>query len=403
MTHGHDHDHDHEHAHGHDHDHDHAHGHDHDHDHDHAHGHDHDHDHDHDHGPDREFTVSVESPSETRRVLSVQVPASELEKERSRVVGYYKRELKIPGFRKGKVPTSYVEKNYGDSIQADAVRNVLPAVLEQALHQERLFPLGDPRFEKVEFPDGGLSFEAHIDVRPDVVLKGYDRLAVEATQREIADAQVDEMVNHLRERMAAFNTVDRAATASDYAVLDYVPRNQAGEPEEAHRVKDYPVLVSSENLLEEFRAALEGARAGDEKDVSVTYPKDFGDAELAGTSRTFPGPRRVPAIHEEHEPQLAQALVLPQRRSELSPGAVGQPCIDDEQVVRPPRGAGALNELERALRGLGLVDVGAPPVPVRADGRARRRARGDDEQPLAFELSRARAFGSSLIERQLEG
>jgi trigger factor len=169
-----------------------------------------------------------------------------------------------------------------------------------------LFPLGDPRFEKVEFPDGVLSFEAHIDVRPDVVLNGYDRLAVEATHREIADAQVDEMVNHLRERMAAFNTVDRAATASDYAVLDYVPRNQAGEPEEAHRVKDYPVLVSSEYLLEEFRAALEGARAGDEKDVSVTYPKDFGDAELAGTSRTFHV--RVTEVKEKYMPEVDNAF-----------------------------------------------------------------------------------------------
>ncbi|HEX5133599.1 MAG TPA: trigger factor [Candidatus Krumholzibacteria bacterium] len=281
----HEHDHEHDEAGGHihtgEHDHDHSHeGHDHDHDHE-------GHDHDHDHGPDRIFSVTVTSPSPTRRVLSIQVPAEEMEKERSRVTGEYRRELRVPGFRKGKVPVGYIQKNYGDVIHNDAVRNVLPAVFEQALHQERLFPLGDPRFDKVELPEGGLSFEAHIEVRPDIELKGYDRLSVEATRREIADGDVDEMVTHLRERMAAYSRVDRPATPDDYAVLDYVPLSAEGEAEEQHRVKDYPVLISSENLLEEFRTALTGAKAGDEKTIAVVYPADFGDSELAGTTRSF--------------------------------------------------------------------------------------------------------------------
>ncbi len=281
MTHDHDHEHD---AH-HGHEHDHHHGHEHDHEHDH--GHEHDHDHDHEDAPDRVFSVAVASPSQTRRVLSIQVPAEEMEKERSRVMAEYRRELKIPGFRKGKVPTGYIQKNYADVIHSDAVRNLLPQVLEQALQQERLFPLGDPKFEKVEFPEGGLSFDAHIDVRPDIELKGYDRLAVQASRREIADADVDEMVNHLRERMAVFSTVDRAATASDYVVIDYVPLSASGEPEDKNRVEDYPVSLSSGNLLQEFKAGLEGAKAGDEKTISVVYPADFGDADLAGTSRSF--------------------------------------------------------------------------------------------------------------------
>jgi trigger factor len=279
MTHVHEHDHEHDHEH---HDHEHGEGHDHDHDHDHDHHH-----HDHDHDVDRVFSVAVASPSSTRRVLSIQVPADEMEKERSRVLAEYRRELRIPGFRKGKVPVGYIQKNYGDTIHTDAVRNLLPAVFEQALHQERLFPLGDPRFEKVEFPDGGLSFDAHIEVRPDIEVKGYDGLTVEATRREIADADVDEMVAHLRERMAVYSTVDRAATPADYTVLDYVPLSESGEPEEAHRVKDYPVALSSENLLEEFKSGLVGARAGDEKTITVVYPADFGDAELAGSKRSF--------------------------------------------------------------------------------------------------------------------
>ena len=291
MTHLNDHDHEHNHEHNHEHDHHHGHAHDDGHEHEHEHGHDHDHhhghDHEHDHEPERAFSVAVTSPSPTRRVLSIQIPADELEKERSRVLSEYRREMRVPGFRKGKVPAGYIQKNYADSIHTDAVRNLLPAVFEQALQEQRLFPLGDPHFDKVEFPEGGLSFEAHIEVRPDIDLKGYDRLSVEATRRETADGDVDEMVAHLRERLAVFSTVDRAATATDYVVLDYVPLSEGGEPEEQHRVKDYPVSLASENLLVEFRNGLAGARAGDEKTIAVVYPPDFGDSELAGTKRSF--------------------------------------------------------------------------------------------------------------------
>jgi trigger factor len=264
-------------------------GHDHVHEHGHDHGHDHDHDHDHDHhhGPERAFAVTVQSPSQTKRVLSIQVPAEEMEKERSRVLAGLRKEVRIPGFRKGKVPAGYIQKNYAEVVQSDAVQNVLPAVFEQALHQEQLFPLGDPRFENVQFPDGGLSFDATIEVRPDIELKGYDRMVVQATRRPVQDSDVEQMLLSLRERLAAFETVDRVATPTDYVVLDYVPLAESGEPDEKLRVKDYPVSLAGESLLEEFRTGLVGAKAGDERRIDVVYPADFGDPELAGKSRSF--------------------------------------------------------------------------------------------------------------------
>jgi trigger factor len=280
-THDHDHEHEHEHHHGHGHDHDHDHGHDHDHDH----GHDHDHHH---HGePERQFAVSVASPSQTRRVLSFQVPAEEMEKERAAVLAELRRELRIPGFRKGKVPLGFIQKNYADVIATDAVRNMLPVVYEQGLVRERLLPLGEPRFENVDFADGGLTFEAAIEVRPEVVLKGYDHVRVEAPKRVVADEDVDRAVASLRERLAVHETVERPATSSDTVVIDYVPLDEAGQPEEKARVKGYAVSLASESLLDEFRTGLVGMKAGDEKEIRVVYPADFGDPELAGKSRTF--------------------------------------------------------------------------------------------------------------------
>lgn len=239
-------------------------------------------------------------------MLSFQVPAEEMEKERAAVRAELRRELRIPGFRKGKVPAGYIEKNYADVIATDAVRNMLPVVYEQGLARERLLPLGDPRFENVEFADGGLKFDAAIEVRPDVVLKGYDRVRVEAPKRVVADEDVDRAVASLRERLAVFETVDRPATSSDTAVIDYVPLDAAGAPEEKSRVKGYTVSLASESLLDEFRTGLIAMKAGDEKEIRVAYPADFGDAELAGTSRTFRV--RVAEVKQKLLPEVDDAF-----------------------------------------------------------------------------------------------
>jgi len=259
------------------------------HDHDHAHDHDLDHGHGHHHPPvaERAFTVAVSRPSETRRVLSIQVPAEEMEKERADVLAGLRRELRIPGFRKGKVPVGIIQKHYADVIQSDAVRNLLPTVFEQALERERLFPLGEPRFENVRFEEGGIAFDVRIDVRPEITLKDYTGITIGVPRHPVEDRDVDKAVESLRERLAIFETVNRPAGETDYLVIDYVPLTPAGEPEEKSRVKGYPVTLASESLLAEFRTGLVGARAGDDKEIQVTYPSDFSDTALAGTSRTF--------------------------------------------------------------------------------------------------------------------
>jgi trigger factor len=285
----------------------------HDHEHDHGHGHDHDHDHGHDHGhhhhssePERQFAVSVASPSQTKRVLSFQVPVEEMEKERAAVLAELRRELRIPGFRKGKVPQGFIEKNYADVIQTDAVRNMLPVVYEQGLGREHLHPLGEPRFENVAFADGGLKFDATIEIRPDVVLKGYERVGVEAVKRPIADEDVDRAIASVRERLAVFETVQRPATASDTAVIDYVPLDESAEPDEKSRAVGYSVVLSSESLLEEFRTGLVGMKAGDEKEIRAVYPADFGNPDLAGKARTFRV--RMTEVKEKMLPEVDDAF-----------------------------------------------------------------------------------------------
>jgi trigger factor len=278
-----------------------AHDHDH-HDHDHAHDHDHDHHHHHHHGPERSFTVSVAQPSQTRRVLSVQVPAEELEKERAAVLEEMRRQIRVPGFRKGKVPAGFIQKNYADAIQSDAVRNLLPDVYEQALHRENLHPLGEPAFENVKLAEGGVTFDVQIDVRPEVELQGYEKVTVDVPRRSITDQDVDQAVESLRERLAAFDTVTRPAATGDHLIIDYVPLADDGTPEEKSRAKAYPVALGSDSLLAEFREGLAGMKAGDEKEIRVKYPADFGDERVAGSERTFQV--KVSEVKEKLLPEL---------------------------------------------------------------------------------------------------
>ena len=259
--------------------------------------------------PDRKFTVEVTSPGECKRVLAIKVPEEELAREREVITQELRQELRVPGFRRGKVPLGFVAKNYADVIRSDAVRNLLPHVYEMAVMQEGLYPLGEPQFENLVTEEGdGLAFEAHFEVRPEVEIKGYDSVKVEVARTEISDEKVAETLEHLRERMAVYSDVDRAATSSDYVTIDYAPYLDNGEIDEPARQKGHPVDLSSEQLMPEFRTGLVGMQKDEEKDIAVAYPDDFPDEALRGKSRKLHA--TVVAVKEKLLPELDDAFAV---------------------------------------------------------------------------------------------
>jgi trigger factor len=252
---------------------------------------------------DRKFTVNVSSPGGCKRVLEFHVSEEELERERRAVIRELRRDLRVPGFRKGKVPESYITKNYAGAIESDAVRNLLPVVYEQAIMKEGLHPLGEPNFENLKAEEGeGLRMEAHIEVRPEVTLEGYKDIKVEAARQEVTDERVNATLDQMREHMATYQDVSRASTATDYLVIDYAPYGDDGAPDESARQSEYPVDLGSEHLLEEFRTGLVGKNKGDETDITVSYPADFSDEELAGNTKKFQV--KVVEVKEKLLPEL---------------------------------------------------------------------------------------------------
>jgi trigger factor len=256
---------------------------------------------------DKYFAVTVDSPSQCKRTLRFEVTEEAYQKEKSKIVEKLRMDVKVPGFRKGKVPADYIRKTYDNEVHADAVQNLLAKVFQDAVTSESLLPLADPKFEKLDVKDsGGFSVEAHIEVKPEIEISGYKGVSVRVDLKKVDDAQVAETVQSLRGRLASYNTVDRPAEIGDHMVIDFAPYLESGELDEKVRQKEYAVALGGENLLPEFRTGLVGMKAGEEKEIRVDYQKDFPDEKLANTTRTFHVTAK--AVKEELLPALDDAF-----------------------------------------------------------------------------------------------
>ena len=237
---------------------------------------------------ERKFAVSVSSPSECKRVLSIEISKEEVEKEKARAVDELRRDLNVPGFRKGKVPLKFIEKNYGSMIHQDAVRNLLPAILDDALVRENIHPVGDPKFENLKAEEGqDITVEVEVEVRPDLELKDYSGVKVLVEKRIIEDKDVRETLERVREQKTVLAVVDRPAKEDDFVLIDYAPVLPDGEVDLTKLSENYPIDLGAEAVLPEFREAIVGMSIKEEKDVTVKYPDDFPEKEMAGTEKVF--------------------------------------------------------------------------------------------------------------------
>jgi trigger factor len=203
---------------------------------------------------ERKFTVKVTDAGGCKRLLSIEIPREELEREEAHVMEHLRQDLKVPGFRPGKVPVKYLEKNYKEAIHNDAVRNLLPSVYEDALVQEGIVPVGEPSFDNVKTSEGDtIRFDVTVEVRPEVNVEGYRGIKVKLKKRAIEDSNVEHALEHLRESMATLRVVDRPVREGDYVLIDYGPLLENGEIDRKRFATNYPVDLSGENLIKEFR------------------------------------------------------------------------------------------------------------------------------------------------------
>src|SRR3954469_10370728 len=248
-------------------------------------------------------TKTSELPDSRVRV-EVEVEPSAVDRALSQAAANLGRDLKIPGFRKGKVPPQVVLQRVGrDAVLDEAVRQSLPEWYEEAIGEANIATVGEPSLDLGELPEKGspLEFSIEVGVRPPAKLGEYKGLEVGRREPEADEQEVDAEIERLRETSASLENVDRPAKEGDFVVIDFVGRVD-GEPFEGGEARGYLLELGSNRLVEGFEQQLEGASAGDEVTVNVTFPEDYRAEGLAGNDATFDV--SVKEVKEKQLPEL---------------------------------------------------------------------------------------------------
>jgi trigger factor len=243
-------------------------------------------------------TTLTELP-DSRVRLQVEVPPEELQGRLERKAQQLGRELKLPGFRRGKVPAPLVIQRVGrEVVLEEAVRDTLSSWYSNAIETAGVVPVGDPQLDLGELPPqgGALEFSIEIGVLPKAELGEYKGLEVGRREPEIEDDQIQPELNEMRERLARLQTAERPAEQGDFIVVDYVgsiaPAEDAEQDEPWEQFaggegRDQLIELGSGNLIPGFEEGLLGASAGEARTVNLTFPADYGNADLAGRDTAF--------------------------------------------------------------------------------------------------------------------
>jgi trigger factor len=214
---------------------------------------------------------------ESRVRVAAEVPADEVERRVQQAAKQLGRELRIPGFRKGKVPPTVVIRRLGrEAVLDEALRSALGNWYIEALDGAGISPVGDPDLDVGDLPAEGqpLAFSIEIGVRPEAQLGSYKGLEVGRREPDVSKEAIDAEIEQMRDRIASLETVERPAQPGDHLVMDYVG-SVDGVPFEGGEGRDQLIELGSGRLIPGFEDQLTGATAGDTREVSVTFPEGY--------------------------------------------------------------------------------------------------------------------------------
>ncbi|EPC04518.1 trigger factor [Litchfieldella anticariensis FP35 = DSM 16096] len=231
--------------------------------------------------------VSVETTSQIERRVTVQVPADEVDQAVTARLKDAARNVRLNGFRQGKVPMAVVRQRYGHDVRNEVVGELMRERYVQAITQESLNPAGYPQIEPTVNESGkDLEFVATLEVYPEVELKSIDGAEVERPAVEVTDADVEQMIDTLRKQNASWEAVERAAEDGDQVTIDF-QGFLGDEPFEGGQAENHDLVLGSESFIPGFEEQLAGVSAGDETEIKVTFPEDYQAENLAGKEATF--------------------------------------------------------------------------------------------------------------------
>jgi trigger factor len=358
-------------------------------------------------------TTVTELP-DSRVRLDAEVPSEEVEKRVQRAATALGRELRIPGFRKGKVPGPMVIQRIGrEAVFEQAVRESMPEWYEEAILRSGVSTVGDPKLEVDldEVPAAGtpLSFSIEVSVTPKATLGTYKGLEVGRRSPEVPPEVIDQELEQMRERFARVETVDRPLANGDMTVVDFVGKVD-GEPFPGGEARDYMLEIGGGRLIEGFEEQLVGAKAGESRTVEIGFPDDYQAEDLKGKHAVFEvdvkdvREKELPALDDDFASEASEFDTIEELRADIEHKlthaqehsiedefreAVVDAAVEEASVELPDelvtaRAEEMWDRTERALRAQGID----PETYFTTSGKTRDQVIEETKQDAARQLSR---------------
>ena len=263
--------------------------------------------------------VSVRDGKPCEKILTIEVEAGEIQKEFGE---FYRRAAigaRIPGFRPGKAPVEVVAMHARGQAREPVLKRLISESYGQAVREKSLEPLGLPEIRDIDFQDTKLTYRAHLEVRPKIKLSRAAGLSAAKQKPNVKPEDIEDALKQVQESLAQFKAVeDRPAALGDFLIADYIC---AAAGKEIEKRTDDLFELREEEYLKGFSPQLVGAKPGDEKEITVTFPADFHKKELAGKPGAFRVKvkeikmKSLPALDDELAKEAGEFQSLAQLRA----------------------------------------------------------------------------------------
>lgn len=231
--------------------------------------------------------IEAPAPSALERRVDLSLTIAELDKDIDQRLKRLGKNMKMPGFRPGKVPAQIVRQQYGEQARNDALSEALGNMLSAEVASQQLRVAGSPRIEpKSSDSTTHIEFSAVFEVYPEITLSDLVGVEVEKPVLEVGATEIDGTLEILRKQRVRYELVDRPAASADRVSIDFVGKKD-GEPFPGGQGKDYRFVLGEGKMLSDFENAVIGTRPGEDKSFEMTFPAEYFSKDLAGQSVTF--------------------------------------------------------------------------------------------------------------------
>ncbi len=251
--------------------------------------------------------VSVENTGGLERRVTVEIPEAEIQQKVDSRLQEMTKQVKIKGFRPGRVPLSVVRQRYGKQVRLEVANETMQSSLQQAIRDQQLRLASTPRVAEApeDVTRGDLKFSALVEVYPEIDKVDVASLEIEKPQAEVSEEDIDEMLNTLREQRKSWDQVERTPQAGDQVLFEYVGHTDEGRvPEQGHQRLG---IIMGDTDFASLESAVSTMKTGDESEVELTFPDNFREQGLAG--KTARVELKVTGVAESSMPEVNEEFI----------------------------------------------------------------------------------------------